>query len=188
MLIALDSGHGGLDQGASGNGLIEKAVTWKLANMVKTVLADYDAEIVIVQPSCDNPNSTGNDELYLPPKTANKMKADFYLSLHVNAGGGKGFESYVHPMSANKEADRVRGFIHYQVMQYLSGKGIADRGKKYANFAVLRLTNMPAVLLESLFIDNSTDAGYLKDPLFLWGLAVAIAKGMVMAFNLNVKG
>ncbi len=35
---------------------------------------------------------------------------------------------------------------------------IADRGLKTANYAVLRETNMPAVLTENLFIDTTADA------------------------------
>ena len=38
---------------------------------------------------------------------------------------------------------------------------ISDRGKKRANFAVLRETNMPAILTENLFIDT-TDSKFLK--------------------------
>lgn len=190
MLIVIDPGHGGKDPGAisASRGLIEKAINWRMANMLKTILADYDVNIEIVQPSTENPNSTGDDEMYLPPAKANELKADFYLSLHVNAGGGEGFESFVHPASKGKEADRIRGIIHYQIKQYLADFGIKEHGKdgkKYANYAVLRLTDMPAVLLENLFIDNGVDAGYLSDPLFLWGLMVATARGMVMALGIK---
>jgi N-acetylmuramoyl-L-alanine amidase len=185
MLIVLDPGHGGKDPGAVSGSLVEKAINWRMANILKNILEGFNAEVVIVQPSTENPSSTGKDELYSPPAKANELEADFYLSLHVNAGGGNGFESFVHPDTRGGEDDKIRCAIHYQVMQYLKDYGIRDRGKKYADFAVLRLTKMPAVLLENLFIDNGTDAGYLSDPLFLWGLMLATARGLVRAFNLK---
>ncbi len=70
---------------------------------------------------------------------------------------------------------------------YYKRAGFADRGKKRADFVVLRNTNMPAVLLENLFVDNQKDAAKLKDAAFLDGLAGAIAEGMAIALNLPVR-
>lgn len=187
MLILIDPGHGGKDPGAVSGSLVEKAINWRMAHMLKTVLDDYNAEIVIYQPSSYNPDSTGRDEMILPPAKANELGADFYLSLHVNAGGGTGFESFVHPDEKGGEADKIRNAIHYQVKQYLSNFGIKDRGKKYEDFAVLRLTQMPAVLLENLFIDNPADAAYLEDQFFIWGLILVIARGVVQGCRLKPR-
>lgn len=188
--IVADPGHGGKDPGAVGNDLIEKYLNWKMANKIKDIMGQYEVDFIIVQPSTINPDSSGSDELYLPPEEAIKLKADFYLSLHVNAGGGTGFESYVHTDAKNNKADTLRAIIHNQVAEYLGSFSITDRGKKYANFAVLRLTNnagIPSVLLENLFLDNQKDANLLKSDSFLDGLAGAIAYGLVLAFNLNKK-
>ena len=40
--------------------------------------------------------------------------------------------------------------------------GLTNRGHKEANFAVLRLSNMPAILIETAFINNANDASKLK--------------------------
>jgi len=40
--------------------------------------------------------------------------------------------------------------------------GIANRGHKVNDFAVLRLTNMPAILVEIAFINNARDANLLR--------------------------
>jgi N-acetylmuramoyl-L-alanine amidase len=50
---------------------------------------------------------------------------------------------------------RRRTELHDKAMEFLRAKGVHDRGEKTANFAVLRLTDMPAVLTENLFIDTA---------------------------------
>ncbi|MDK2820987.1 MAG: N-acetylmuramoyl-L-alanine amidase [Clostridia bacterium] len=57
-----------------------------IANKVKKKLANVNADVIVVQPSAKNPNSTGREEVNLPPQIANQLGADFYLSLHINAG------------------------------------------------------------------------------------------------------
>ena len=115
------------------------------------------------------------------------MKADYFCSIHINAGGGTGFESYVHPTVLGKPTDQLRAILHNQIMAYLKKKNIKDRGKKAANFAVLRSTAMPAVLLECLFIDTKADAEKLANESFLQGLANEIAYGLVRALGLVKK-
>ncbi|ACV64894.1 cell wall hydrolase/autolysin [Desulfofarcimen acetoxidans DSM 771] len=183
--VVLDPGHGGQDPGAIGvNGLQEKKVNWDVANIVKEQLAGYDCVVHIMQPSCTNPNSTSSDELRLPVKYANNIKADFYLSVHENAGGGTGFEShvYTHP---SELALKYQDAIHNEVAAYMAKFGFRDRGKRRSNFYVLRETNMPAVLLENLFIDSAANAAALQNPEFLHGLGNAIAYGIVLALGLK---
>jgi N-acetylmuramoyl-L-alanine amidase len=72
-------------------------------------------------------------------------------------------------------------------MNYLAQVGIHDRGKKRANYAVLRETKMPAILLENLFITNEKENKLLKDDTFLDNLAGAIAAGIAKIFGLKKK-
>lgn len=67
------------------------------------------------------------------------------------------------------------------------GSSIKDRGKKAANFAVLRETKMPALLTENLFIDHPQDAALLKDAAFREKLARGHVTGMAKAFSLKKK-
>ena len=189
MLIVIDPGHGGKDPGAVGNGLQEKQLNWTVANLVKDKLAKYDVKVIISQPSCTNPNSNKNTELSGPVNEAIRLGADYYLSIHTNAGGGTGFESFVHN-GASRATDLMRNIIHDNTSPVFTKNNMPDRGKKRANFYVLRKMQekgIPAMLIENGFIDTKKDADKLKDSAFLNKLANEIAYGMVLAFNLEKK-
>ena len=56
--------------------------------------------------------------------------------------------------------------------------GHKDRGVKEANFAVLRLTAMPAVLVECEFLTNPKQLSFLMDPANQRAIATAIGGGI----------
>jgi N-acetylmuramoyl-L-alanine amidase len=176
-IICLDPGHGGKDPGACGNGLEEKDITLRLSQLVKAELNSYLVEVVM----------TRSEDVYVSleerVRIANQKKANLFLSIHINAGGGTGFESY-RDIAAGAETIRYQNIIHDAV------KSIGDRGKKVAvkpRFYVLQHTEMPALLLENLFIDNKVDAVFLKDIGFLKRLAEAISDGVVKALDLKSR-
>jgi len=178
MILVFDEGHGGNDPGACSNGLQEAPLTSDIAHRVAVKLEPYDVKIEFA-PRSDNLNERA--------AFANNLGADYFVSYHINAGGGTGFESYVYT-GADDDTERIRAILHNTIYGgYLAGQGVVDRGKKRANFAVLRETYMPAVLLENLFIDTAKDAARLSDPAFLNGLANEIAYGLVVALNIPRK-
>jgi len=178
MILVLDKGHGGKDPGACGNGLEEANLTDDICNRIAAKLVPYDVQVKFAPRS---------DSLNERAAFANDLGADYFCSIHINAGGGTGFESYVHT-DAGDDTERIRTMLHSTIYSgFLAGQGVVDRGKKRANFAVLRETYMPAVLLENLFIDTAKDAARLSDPAFLNGLANEIAYGLVVALNIPRK-
>lgn len=183
--IGLDPGHGGQDSGAAAGGQQEKFITWDIVNRIKKHLETaYQVDVTIIQPSTWKV-SDSRDELYDPPAIANLLKVDYYLSIHVNAGGGEGFESFVKWAARGMAADRIRAVVHDQVMDFLGKWGVRDRGKKYEDYAVLTHTDMPAALLELLFIDNTRDRELLGDEYFRAGLSNEIAYGLGVALELE---
>lgn len=179
-LVVIDPGHGGKDPGAVAHGLAEKDVVLRLARMVRNELAYYDVDVRMTR------DADVFVELSDRAAFANRLGAALFVSLHCNAGGGQGFESYIHP-AAGSATVSIQNVIHGEVMAYLRGYGITDRGKKRANLAVCRETRMPAVLLENLFIDHPRENVLLRDEAFLRGLAASIASGIAKALGLQRK-
>lgn len=135
----------------------------------KTMLATIDDN--------DTPLSTRTNR-------ANAANADIYVSIHYNAGGGQGVETYHYPGSTNGR--RLAQCIHKYVIQ---GTPQRDRGVKSANFHVLRETRMPAVLVEYGFMDDPglIEARRMLDPAFQRECAVETAKGICEYFGVPYK-
>jgi N-acetylmuramoyl-L-alanine amidase len=178
--IVLDAGHGGNDPGAVANGLKEKDLTLAIAKHIGRMLAEYEGVEV---------HYTRTDDRFLElserAAIANKLKADYFISIHINAGGGTGFESYIYNGNVNAKTIAYQNVIHAEIMRAIGG--VKDRGKKRANYAVLRETNMPAILTENLFIDNANDAAKLKSDQFLQQIAYGHVIGLEKAFGLKKK-
>ncbi|WP_199799060.1 N-acetylmuramoyl-L-alanine amidase [Lentibacillus cibarius] len=112
---------------------------------------------------------------------ANAHNADLFVSFHHNAGGGEGFESYIYPGFRHTKTGDIQRIIHASIMEFYASYSLRDRGKKEADFSVLRETDMPAILLENLFLDSAVDTWHLKQPSFVRELSTAIAKSILKA-------
>ncbi|MCZ0702671.1 N-acetylmuramoyl-L-alanine amidase [Natronobacillus azotifigens] len=178
--IFIDPGHGGSDAGASGNGLTEKDLTLNIALTLDDVLNEqYDDVTTRLSRSTDTTVS-----LEERTNRANEWNADFFLSIHVNAGGGEGFESYIWNgnFTNKEETRRIRRTIHDTIVEQINWR---DRGKKEANFHVLRQTSMPAVLTENGFIDNPEEAEQMRSEEWISSVARAHAEGIAEAFGIE---
>ncbi|NNU94502.1 N-acetylmuramoyl-L-alanine amidase [Geobacillus sp. NFOSA3] len=181
LKIFIDPGHGGKDTGALGNGLQEKDITLSIALEMRRILQN-EYESVSVQLS-----RTSDIAVPLSERAAkaNRWGADVYVSIHVNAGGGTGYEDYIYEgISDHSTTARIRDIIHEEVIR---ATGFRDRGKKKANFYVLRETIMSAILTENGFVDRKEDAEKLKDPAFLQKIARGHVNGLEKAFHLMKK-
>lgn len=178
--IYLDAGHGGADAGAVGaNGLYEKNLVLKIQQYLISYLNSTYSDFTI--------KTTRTTDVFLSlsqrASQANSWGADAFMSIHVNAGGGTGYEDYVY-RSASNASKTFQSIVHGQVQPTLLSYNHPNRGRKSANYAVLRLTNMPAVLTEIAFIDNRTDAALLQNEAFLKSIGESYAKGIAVYLNL----
>lgn len=185
--IVLDPGHGGDDPGAVGHGLVEKVLTLKLAKYIRERLKTYDSVEVFMTREEDQTVSLA-DRVAL----AERVKADFFYSIHMNAAentSARGYEDYIHTSLADDTPTAViRRKLHETLLAALDGYSIVDRGMKKADFYVLRKTRMPAVLTENLFLTHPEEALLLKDEHFLERLAEAHVQALSYALSLKERG
>ena len=89
--------------------------------------------------------------------------ADAFISIHVNAGGGRGAETFCYWWYG--AGGRLAALLQNQLVMAMQplDKGYLDRGiKERPSLCVLRETMMPAALVELGFID-SADVWLLKE-------------------------
>lgn len=99
--IFIDPGHGGSDPGATGNGLQEKTLTLQIALALRTILTNEYEDVSLLLSRTSDQYVSLNDRT----NAANNWGADFFLSIHVNSGGGTGFESYIYPGVGGSDDD-----------------------------------------------------------------------------------
>lgn len=181
--VWFDAGHGGKDPGVTANGLKEKDIVLKMVKWAKAYLEKtYSGVSVKLTRSTDV-----FYELSKRADMANKWGADVFVSFHSNGGGGTGFETF--RMDGVEGATKeFQDTLHKEIYSVIKAYGqIRDRGLKTANYAVLRETNMKAVLTETLFVDRKEDAERLKNDAFLKNVAEAHARGVAKYLGLKKK-
>lgn len=177
-LVVLDAGHGGGDAGAVSSGLREKDLTLAITRRVQdTLLEDYDVDVALTR------EADVTTDLPDRPALANALAADLLVSIHINSsatpGSASGYEDFVQLGTADTTPSaRKRKDLHLVIAALMESLGIPNRGRKAKNLLVLREAQVPAMLLENLFINHPSDAARLRDGAFLARLGDAIAAGI----------
>ena len=186
MLVVIDAGHNysGVDTGASGNGLREQDITYYIAEKLKPMLEKNGFQVIMTRNSLKENVSDESVSASLARRAeiANKAGADLFVSIHCNAGGGTGTETYYCTGSLDG-----RVFADFVQEGMLESVGLRDRGIKSARYAVLRNTNMTAILVETGFIDSANDSAYLASDTSRKDFAEGIAKGICDYVGIEFK-
>lgn len=177
-IIYLDPGHGGIDPGAVYGGISEKTLNLSLARILRDYLVSSGKYEVVMSRNSDTfltLEQRAND--------ANARNADIFVSIHYNAMGGvnagraRGIETFIHHrvssgfgQETNRNAfltrdPRIRDSLRLADQihpRLISATKLNDRGIKGNNFGVLRMTKMPAVLVEYGFMDNATELSIIR--------------------------
>ena len=104
---------------------------------------------------------------------AHNALADLFVSIHCNAGGGSGVETYC--FSKNSYAGALAELVQENITDCTD---LYDRGVKTANFFVIQNTLMPAILIETGFIDSVRDIEILISGEGQSNIAEAIAEAI----------
>src|SRR5690625_3023382 len=179
--VVIDAGHGGSDPGASGNGLYEKELTLEIAQKVKKLLQSAGFKVIMTR---SNDTYVSLEER---SSIANNSNADIFVSIHINAGGGTGIETYWY---GKHEPEKSKALATALQEEVIKGTNSVDRGVKGSidgkkgNFHVIRETEVPSALIELGFIDNKNDAEKLKQTSFKEKIVKGIVDGIKKFFRL----
>ena len=163
---------------------------WVLNDRVAVAFAEAAAEYEGVELlRTDDP--TGKTFIDIPDrvKKANAWGADLYLDLHHNAAGkiftGGGVEAYSYPGSA--EGKKYRDAIYQAVIAAGGLKGNRATPLQEKKYDTLRLTNMPAVLMEYGYMDSRVDAPIILTEAYSEAVGRATMEAVAALHNLKKK-
>jgi len=150
MKLNINAGHGGSDPGTVGNGLKEADLARKITAEISKQAKARGITVT---------DSTTSGDLKGAIKLANASGAELALSIHINSGGGSGFEVWYADNTTAANIARAKAISTALAKYY----GLPDRGAKkdstnrYGRLGWCRDTTMPALLIEWGFIDNKAD-------------------------------
>lgn len=184
-LIVLDPGHASIqpggwsDPGAVGpNKVYEKDVVLDIAFKLKEKLEAKGANVLMTR--------TGDTSLTLAGRAevANKNNADAFVSIHTNANVSRSINGtstyYYGGVPGQSEArKKLASAVQKELVNAIKRR---DIGVLTANFAVLRFTVVPSILVETAFISNYEEEKLLTDADFRAKIAEGIANGIERYF------
>ena len=172
LIVCVDAGHGGKDNGSDYKGRYEKDDNLKPAQAVAAYLADKNVKVVM----------TRTDDTFLRLsercEIANQSGADYMLSLHRNDGEGNGVETWI-SASGLEETDALANHI----MEALDTAGIQrNRGVKKgtqtgesSNYYINVHSDMPSCIVEMGFINDASDNQLFDEKLVAYAAAIGDA-------------
>jgi N-acetylmuramoyl-L-alanine amidase len=187
--IVIDPGHGGDDTGTAHNGLVEKTISFDIAQRLRALLTAQGWTVRLTRDADVDPVSNDNlarmradgkpnadDRAYLQTRcdVANAVNARLFISIHVNSApfsGARGTTFYWYKPQDAPFAQALERSV-------IAAAGTQDDGTRHENFYVVRHTTMPAVLIETAFVTNPADVELLRQPSFLQNIAQGIANGV----------
>lgn len=176
-VIVVDPGHGGFSTGATAGPIKEKNIVLSIALKLRAELEACGAKVVMTR---DRDVYVGLDDR---PILANAIHADLFVSVHNDSNGvpnsASGTSTYYHFQDPSS-----RALAHCVQQTIIATSGLPSRGALsdsvlyHSGLAVLRLSKMPAVLVEVAYINNHRDRVKLLDADFQHRIAKAICDGV----------
>ena len=188
LTAAIDAGHGGDDSGAinKATGLKESDMALDVALRTERLLVPY-INVVL----------TRSDDTFISlserPRIANRAGANVFYSYHFNGSSSPKTKSSseIFTTRGQNNSDRLatcvmkRHDAQFSEVQTVRADWSDGDVDKEANFAVLRGTDHPAVLMEGEFIHTTHGAALIADPINRQKMAVAGAQGILDFFGVT---
>lgn len=194
LKIALGAGHGLHTEGKRCMKAIDPNETrewWlndRICDYVEAYLKEYEGYSLLRLDDSDDGEE--NPSLSDRVNAANKYGADFYLSVHhnagINGGAGGGIMAFTCP-GASKASREWRDALYDALVSHTGLKGNRSNPKAEGNYYVLKNTTMPAVLLELGFMDSKTDVPVILSEDYAQKCAKAIVEVLVKRGGLTRK-
>lgn len=183
--VWIDIGHGGTDPGAVSRGLVEKLINLVMAIACKSELERHG--VLVGMTRVDDKTVSLSQRATL----ANNWLANYFVSIHNNAGGGDRGE-VIHSIVggkglelATKISERIKAETGQTVVKIYSRASSKNPSRDY--YSVIANTKMPAVIVEGAFLDNDLDNNAIDTVQEQKIFGIAVAHGILNQLGIAVK-
>ena len=184
-LVIVDAGHGGIDSGAVGNGLLEKDLTLQASKYMYQRLQELGIPTKITrEEDIDLPKG---ERIKKVLSLNNNLPNTILVSNHINAGGAEGAEIVYALRNNSSLADLALKYIaeNGQIPRKTYQRRLPENPSKDYYYILRETGNTEPILVEYGFIDNAKDANKLKNNLndYVEGVVKAIAEYLNYPYN-----
>jgi len=180
VTVVIDAGHGGKDPGKEGSVRFKDekdlnlALALKVGQRIKSELPN--TKIYYTR--------TSDSFLSLEERVryANRLKADYFISIHCNSNPAptvKGAKTHIHSKK-NKDAYLLATIVQQELESTAKrvNRGVQDTRERGENLYVLQYTNMPSLLIECGFLTNPSEEKYINSAFGQELIAKSISRGL----------
>lgn len=183
-VIVIDPGHGGVDGGTSGSGLLEKNLTLDLSLRLRALLQkagyrvemtrDSDTDVARLFPS----RLSGRHKRDLQNRLdfIRQSRAIGAVSIHINSSTNLSDRGPIVFYGVHSEVSKALAVRVQAAVNAVSGSTQRPLGRK--NLFLIRHAPCPMVLVEVGFITNHDDVARLRTPAYRDKIVAAIATAM----------
>lgn len=177
VLVMLDPGHGGEDDGCVREGISEKDINFQIAMMAKERL---EARGYQVRMTRDDDTALSLEQR---AQIANDAGADIFVSIHQNSSDYpevEGVEAFYSAQNEGENSERLTRLVHKYILE--STGAVRRELLTGEELYVVRECTMPACLVETGFLSNDAERGRLIDPGYQGQIADGIVSGIDLYF------
>lgn len=189
--ILLDPGHGGIDGGANRDGQLEKEIVLDIALRTERYLQRHKIPVLLTRTTDTDLGGRYDGQrlrrdLNHRIRMANRCRAVFVLSIHVNSSHNeseRGMMLFYQPSPWGRDA----AYLFDDILRRWPLHQRRERPHPRGDFAILRWSKAPAILVELGFITHPEDRQRLADLAYREQVAQALASGCAAIYHQWVK-
>ena len=190
-VVVIDPGHGGVDAGASANGLSEKDINLEIALKLKEYIEESGGTAIMTRntdtgtydPNRKDGTSQKQSDLEERKKMSGDYGADAFVSIHMNKFPQTQYKgAQVFYTSKSEESQNLAENIQQSLKEILKDGNTREAKPNDRNVLILKDTKVPSVIVECGFLSNLEEAQLLEQNDYKQKLAWAIYIGIVKSF------
>lgn len=184
-IIFIDPGHGGKDNGAGVDGVIEDNINLNISKYLMEILINNGAQVFISRTGDYDlaslyQSNRKREDLSKRVKYINKIKPDIFLSIHLNTfslSSVKGAQVFFQKNDKSKKlADCVQNRLNMLTKE--------NKKTKIGDYFILNNSDSVGVLIECGFLSNQKEREKLNNEKYQKKIANKVVEGVVDYFNM----